>query len=167
MRSVFVIVMVALAALFVHPPQASGQVFYMENPNVGKEAQNFTLNVLDGGEASFDDFREGKKAIVFFWATWCPHCRTALNELVRRKQEIDSLDIKVVLVDVGEAREIVQKYFEKNNIDMDVFLDEATEISETYGVIGIPTFYFVGEDGIIRKVQNSFPQDFENPFYGS
>ena len=166
MKNTYIIALITLMALFFNPLQASGQVFFMENPNVGKEAEDFTLKILNGGETSLSEFREGKKAVVFFWATWCPHCREALAELDQRKQEIEDNDIKIVLVDVGESKEVVGKYLEKNNINMDVFLDEETQVSEIYGVIGIPTFYFVGEDGIVRKVQNSLPEDLEMIFYG-
>ncbi|MBN1870805.1 MAG: TlpA family protein disulfide reductase [Candidatus Omnitrophica bacterium] len=166
-RNIRFITMVALVALAFYPVQASGQVFFMENPNVGKEAQEFTLKVLDGTEVNLSEVRKGKKAVILFWATWCPHCRGALNGLRQKKQEIENQDIKIILIDVGESREVVGKFFEKNGIDMDVFLDEATEVSEIYGVVGIPTFYFIGEDGIIRKVRNSLPQDLEMVFYGA
>ena len=55
----------------------------------------------------------------------------------------------------------------KNKITMDVFLDEASETADSYGIIGVPTFYFVGEDGIVRDVQNSLPEDLDMAFYGS
>ena len=117
MKNTYIIALIALTALFFNPLQASGQVFFMENPNVGKEVEDFTLKVLNGGEVSLSEFREGKKAIIFFWATWCPHCREALAKLDQRKQEIDDNDIKIVLVDVGENKEVVSRYFEKNNLE--------------------------------------------------
>ena len=166
MKSAYIIALIALTVLVFDPLQASGQVFFMGNPNVGKEAQDFTLKVLDGGEVSLNEFLEGKKAIVLFWATWCPGCRETLEGLNQRRQEIEDNDTKIVLVDVGESEEIVKKYFEENDIYIDVFLDEEIEVSKIYGVIGIPTFYFIGGDGIIRKVCNSLPQDLEQAFYG-
>ncbi|MCK5179517.1 MAG: TlpA family protein disulfide reductase [Candidatus Omnitrophica bacterium] len=167
MKSAYMIALIALTVLVFNPLQASGQIFFMGNPNVGKEAEDFTLKNLDGMEVSFSELREGKRAIIFFWATWCPHCREALAALGEKKQEIEDQDIKVVLVDVGETKEVVSKYFEKNGIDMDVFLDEKTAVSSIYGVIGIPTYYFIGEDGVVRKVQNSIPEDLDNVFYGA
>lgn len=165
-KNIFIIAAAILMALVVYPLSSSAQVFFMENPSVGKEAQDFTLKTVGGGEATFSDLRDGKKAIVFFWATWCPHCRSALNKLKGLEQEIEGQNIQLVLVDVGENEQVVKSYLDRNNIDADVFLDEQTKVSELYGVIGIPTFYFVGEDGITRKVQNAFPEDLEKPFYG-
>lgn len=167
MKNTYIVALIALAALVFNPLQASGQGFFIGNPNVGKEAKDFTLKVLDGSESSLSEFREGKKAIVFFWATWCPHCREALANLNEKRQEIQDKGIKIVVVDAGESKEVVSKYLKNNNIDMNVFLDEESEAAEAYGVIGIPTFYFIGEDGIIRNVRNSFPQDLENVFYGA
>lgn len=166
MKNAWFIFVITVTALVICPLRASGQVFFMENPSVGKEAEDFTLEVLDGGEVSLSEFREGQKAIIFFWATWCPHCRDALEVLKERNQEIEDREIKLVLVDVGESREVVQQYFNKNDIYFNVFLDVETQVAERYGVIGIPTFYYIGEDGIVRKVQNNLPQDLEMVFYG-
>ena len=166
-RATQICALIAVAVLFLNPSPASGQFFFMKNENIGKEAKEFTLNILNGGETSLTEFREGKKAIIFFWATWCPHCRTALSELNEKKTEIKNLGIKIIPVDVGESAEIVGKYFDKNNIEMDVFLDEKSAIAEAYGVVGVPSFYFIGKDGIVRDVLHGLPEDLEKVFYGS
>ena len=160
------ILMMAAVIVMTLSLSSSAQVFFMQNPNVGKPAEDFTLKTVGGGETTFQDVRDGGKAIVFFWATWCPHCREALGKLRQSQQELKDQKIKLILVDVGEEEAAVKSYLDRNKIDMEVFLDEQTDVSGLYGVIGIPTFYFVGEDGIIRKVQNAFPQDLEQSFYG-
>lgn len=166
-KNIYWVLLLAAGVFFFGSLQASGQFFFMKNENIGKPVKEFNLKLLGGKEASLTDFREGKKAIVFFWATWCPHCRTELSKLNEKKSEIDSLGIKLVLVDVGESSEVVAQYFDKNKIDMDVFLDEKNEAAETYEVMGVPTFYFVGEDGIVRDVTHSLPKNIEDAFYGA
>ncbi|MFW5867363.1 MAG: TlpA family protein disulfide reductase [Armatimonadota bacterium] len=38
-----------------------------------EEAQNFTVPLVDGGEAQIEDY-EGKILVLDFWATWCAAC---------------------------------------------------------------------------------------------
>jgi hypothetical protein len=47
---------------------------------------------------------------------------------------------------------------------MDVFLDEDSAVSEEYGLIGVPTFYFVDVNGIVADVMHSLPKDLEAVF---
>ena len=152
------------AAAFFSPAAETGQFFFMKNENVGKEVRDFTLKMLNGGETNLQKYREGKKAIVFFWATWCPHCREALDDMTRQKEAIANKGIKLVLVDVGEEEGVVDKYVQKQKIDMDVFLDIDSKVSEAYDLIGVPTFYFVNEHGFVTDVQHSLPKDLDQAF---
>jgi len=159
----FVALVIFVIFLF-NPSVARGQFFYMENEDIGKPVKDFTLKIAEGEETSLEKYRDGKKAIVFFWATWCPHCRTQLGELRKDQEAIKKKNIKIVLVDVGENEAIVGKYMKKNNINIDVFLDEESEVSDAYGLIGVPTFYYVGADGIVVDVQHSLPDDLDEVF---
>ncbi len=145
-------------------PQAHSQFFFMEDPNVGKEISDFTLNSLKGEEVNFTKFRDGQKSILFFWATWCPHCRRELKSLNVIRKEMDKQGIKIVLVNVGEPARIVKKYLEKHKIDGLVLLDKEGALSESYGVIGLPTFFFVDGEGVVKDVTHSLPKKYEKIF---
>ena len=136
----------------------------MENENIGKPVKDFTLKIVNGEETNLEKYRDGQKAIVFFWATWCPHCRVQLGELNKNQNAIEKKNIKIVLVDVGENEAIVGKFMKKNKIHIDVFLDEDLKVSDLYGLIGVPTFYYVGEDGNVIDVQHSLPDGFDKIF---
>ncbi len=167
MKKVFqIIVIVFLAATVFKPLVAQGQFFFAEKEKVGKPIQGFTLDLLSGDQMSLDEFRQGQRALVFFWATWCPHCREALGELSARRDELEGMGIKVALVDIGESPQVVGKYFERNDIDMDVFLDVDTVVGTDYGIVGVPTYYFVDEAGIVANILHGFPEDFEAAFAG-
>jgi len=143
------------------PPQAPAQFFFMPNSLVGKAAPEFTLKNLEGKELSLTQYRDGQSAVIFFWATWCPHCRTALKGLNQKKAEFEKKGIKLVLVDLGESAEEVSEHLRKSNMDLNVFLDMDTALSESYGVIGVPTFYLVSKDGIVKKVDHALPENYE------
>ena len=163
-NTIRVITLIVLTVLFFNPLQASGQMFFMKNENIGKEAQDFRLRTLKGKEVSLGELRRGRKTVIFFWATWCPHCRVALTKLDQQKYDIENKKIKLILVDVGESEQIVNRYMEKNNIDMDVFMDEKSEVTEAYGVVGLPTFCFINKEGIIKDFQNGLPDDLNSVF---
>ncbi|MCK5580942.1 MAG: TlpA family protein disulfide reductase [Candidatus Omnitrophica bacterium] len=140
---------------------ASGQFFFFQNPMVGEVAPDFILETLNGGKKSLEEFRDGDPAIVFFWATWCLHCRTQLKELNDSAAEIQEKGIKLVLVDLGESSSQVRAYLKDNGVSLNVFLDKTSEIAEEYGVVGIPTFYFLDKKGIIQAVEHDIPENHE------
>jgi len=100
----------------------------------------------------------------FYGASWCPHCREELSVLSANKEKIEKDSIKVILVDVGENESLVDNYIKKNDIQYDVFLDVESEVADSYGLVGVPTFYFVNEKGIVEDVQHSYPKDLEKVF---
>lgn len=156
--------LVLLSGFF--PAPARAQFFFVNPPQVGKPAPDFKLKMLDGREATLSEYRAGKKAIVFFWATWCPHCRVALKDLVERRAEFKQKGVSLVLVDLGESPEVVRRYMEKQEIGLDVFLDETQAAAGDYGVVGLPTFFFVDEAGMIQNVQHSLPAGWDTLFGG-
>jgi len=141
--------------------EAQAQFFMFQNPLIDEEAPNFSIPTLSGREQDLNTFRDGQKAIIFFWATWCPHCRKQLTELNDMKSELEDSEIKIVLIDLGESAKQVRSYMEKNKIDIEVFLDQEQLISEEYGIVGVPTFYFVNKDGIIKAVEHEIPSNYE------
>ena len=156
-------VLLIFGLLFVafHPSQAMGQFYFQENEGIGKPVKNFTLPVVDGTAMSFAQFRGEDKAIVFFWATWCPHCRRELGNLVLKKEEFARQGIKIALVDVGEDEAVVKQYLQKNKVDMTVFLDEDSSVAQNYNLDGVPTFHLIDKEGIVRDVQYSLPPNYD------
>ena len=163
-NTIKIIALVVFTTVFFNPSTAQGQFFYMENEAIGKPVKDFTLKIVNGEATSLEKYRDGQKAIIFFWATWCPHCRVQLGVLNKNLKAIGEKNIKIVLVDVGESEAIVGKYMEKNKIDINVFLDEETKVSDLFGLIGVPTFYYVDEEGIVIDVQHSLTDDIDKVF---
>jgi len=133
----------------------------MQNTLVGQLAPDFTLEMISGQEVNMTQYRSGQPAMIFFWATWCPHCRKQLKELTQNRQAIEASGIKIILVDVGENLQEVREYIKVNNISFDVFLDENTETAFKYKIAGVPTFFFVNEEGVILDVKNILIADYK------
>ncbi|MGR3304326.1 MAG: TlpA family protein disulfide reductase [Candidatus Scalindua sp.] len=131
---------------------------------IGKPVPDFTLKTLKKDKVNLAEYRNGKKTIIFFWATWCPHCREAMGKLNENSKELIKKDIKLVLINQGEREKIVKNYIQKNNIEFDIFLDEEMSLMEPYGLIGVPTFFFINEEGIVKDVQHILPEKYQDIF---
>jgi peroxiredoxin len=144
------------------PSSARGEFPFFENPLVGQAAPDFTLKTLQGTPVNMTRFRENKSAVIFFWATWCPHCRAALKELNKETEQMEKKGIKLILVDLGEGAKEVGAYVSRNQIGLTVFLDEDSFLSDPYAIIGVPTFVLVDQQGIVRAVEHALPENYED-----
>ena len=136
-----------------------------ENPLVGEKAPDFSLKTVSGQEVNLTKFRNSQNTIIFFWATWCPHCREQLQELTsQRADEIRKKGIKLLLVDVEETPAEVSAYVKKYKIPFDVVVDEDSRVSEEYNIVGVPTFFFVDRQGIVQSVEHEISKDYEENF---
>lgn len=133
---------------------------FYDNPLVGKVAADFKLAQTRGGDATLNGLRNGGKAVVFFWATWCPHCREQLKDLDVRKKELEKLGAAVILVDIGEDKATVERYLNSKGYDYNVLLDVDSAAAEMYEVVGVPTIVFIGTDGKIVESMNGFPENY-------
>lgn len=62
---------------------------------------------LDGKTVRLSDF-EGMPVVVFFWASWCPVCRTELPEMERLQLAARKERVRVVGVNI-EERDVFRK----------------------------------------------------------
>lgn len=169
MNRILKIAFISLLLFTATTPQVVlSQLFIMEveNANLGKPAPDFTLMTTDGTQTNFTEYRNGRKAIIYFWATWCPDCLEKLTYFNQKSEQYLNKGIVLVVIDVGEKPEAVQKYLKKNNISLKVFLDEKSTLMDPYGVFSVPTIFFVNEKGIVRDVLNEMPKDVEAVFGG-
>lgn len=163
MKIVGRILLVVFIFLFIFGISRSrAQFFIFGNPLEGKAAPDFTLATLTKESVTMSEYREGQPAILFFWAIQCPHCREALDDLNVRAPEIQKQGFKIILVDVGESKFDVESYIKDHNVGLDVFLDEDSSVASDYSIIGVPTFFLVDKDGIVRSAEHTFPEEYQN-----
>jgi cytochrome c biogenesis protein CcmG/thiol:disulfide interchange protein DsbE len=119
------------------------------SPLVGREAPDFTISMLQGGELSLRELR-GKIAVMNFWASWCyPACWNEAPRLEAAWQRYK--DQGVVLVGIvyqdteGNARDFIAKHGKTYPNGMDV----RSRIAIEYGVYGVPETFFIDREGKI------------------
>jgi len=128
----------------------------------GSTAPDFELETLDGETLKLSDLR-GKKVILNFWATWCPPCR---EEMPAMQKYFDEHKDEVVIVAVNMTdrdtnEEAVHDYINEFNFTYPIPMDREDEVSKAYGVINVPTTYFIGTDGVVQQPRRSGPVDYD------
>lgn len=122
------------------PPQIDGLA-------VGDEVAPFTLETMDGSYLNIADLK-GKKIILNFWASWCGPCKAEMPDMQKfyenHKDEVEIIAINMTgkETNFSDAEEFVEAY----ELTFPILLDHDLELSDKYGIMAIPTTYFIGTD---------------------
>jgi cytochrome c biogenesis protein CcmG, thiol:disulfide interchange protein DsbE len=119
-------------------------------PRTGDPLPKAIVTDLKGGSVSLPDEFRGKVTLIHFFATWCAYCPkevAALESLYGRYRDRGLVPCSV---GVGESREKVASFGERERISYPLLLDPASSAAKKYGVTGIPTTYVLDASGIVR-----------------
>lgn len=117
-------------------------------PEIGAVAPPIEQPTLSGDTLSLFDLR-GESVVINFWATWCAPC---LVEMPALQDLHDENDVRIVGVNMGEARAVVAEWIAENDITFDIVLDLNGQVSQMYRLRGQPSTYVVAPDGIITHI---------------
>ena len=99
----------------------------------------YALRSLSGDVVFEEDIYKNPKVVLFFWASWCPHCIHQMKNLSEHKQDLKKMGIKVYFVNAGESPAVVERVKERFNIEAPIIIDDGY-FARKYNVFGIPTF---------------------------
>ena len=129
-----VIVLLVCAQLFVNQGLVSG-------------APPTTLHgrTLDGQAFELAQFR-GRPAVIYFWASWCPVCKTMQGtvQAVAKDHPVISLALQ------SGAEAEVRRYMNDQGFNPKTLLDADGAIGKRFGLHGVPTLFILGPEGAIR-----------------
>ena len=114
-------------------------------------APDFTLHDVDGNTSKLSDF-QGKPVILNFWASGCTPCKMEMPDF-QRKFETYGEDIHFLIVNMTDGKretlEKASKFIEDNGFTFPVYYDVEQEAAYTYGVMSLPTTYFIDAEGYL------------------
>lgn len=88
------------------------------------QVPDFVLSDLEGQPVDIRDYR-GSFVVIHIAATWCPFCNAEAPYLQELSQAYAGRNVKVLLIDVKEPRELVQeKLQDRFRFTFPVLLDE-------------------------------------------
>ncbi len=120
------------------------------NLNTGDIAPTFQTTRLDGMAAHFPAAWAGKPVVVRFWADWCKFCEGEMQAIEKVYQRNKAKGLQVIAINAGQDRKSVEAFIKKIGVTYPVLLDENAKIAKRYGVVGLPTTYFVDAKGVVR-----------------
>jgi len=166
-RKFFLLVLICSLVIVCSVSQSRAQWFLFQNPLLGKQAKEFSLQDMDGRKQSLSDLRKGAPVIIFFWATWCPHCVNQLADLQKHADLFSRKNIRLILVDLGEDAQKVGNFLARRGLSFDMILfDSDGAVANDYGVQGVPTYIFIGRNGVVKAVDHRLLRDYERILLG-
>lgn len=112
------------------------------------KAIDFKLKDLSGKEISLSDLK-GKRVFLNFWASWCPPCKAEMPNIEKLYEETKNSDLVIIAVNLGEDKDTVKSFIDKNNYNFTVLLDSNQSVAEKYNISSIPTSFFIDKNGKI------------------
>ncbi|MEM7128935.1 MAG: redoxin domain-containing protein [Chloroflexota bacterium] len=119
---------------------------------VGRPAPLFALTTLTGEHFDLAE-QQGTPVLLNFWATWCGPCRAELPALQATAQQYAG-QVKIVAVDQAETPAAVRRYAEELGLTFIIPMDTEGSVGNLYNIRGLPTTFFIDENGIIRQVRS-------------
>ena len=119
-------------------------------PFLGFRAPDFAFEDLEGRVWRLSALR-GKPVLLNFWATWCPPCRKEVPDLERFH---DRYGDRIVLLGInwGEDPAEVRRFLKRYGVTYTNLLDKDGKFFVRYRLTGLPTSYWIDEEGIIRGI---------------
>lgn len=118
--------------------------------NVGDAAPGFVASRLDGTPAAFPAAYAGKPLAIRFWADWCRFCEGEMKDIETVYRRHQGRGLEVLAVNAGQDKATVAAFMAKIGASYPALLDEKSAIARQYGVVGLPTTYFVDAKGVVR-----------------
>ena len=122
----------------------------VEKPSQEKviTAADFRLVDTDSTYRQLSDFKS-KIIMIHFWADWCPHCRQEFPELQKVYDELKSKGFLIVGINSGQSFDHAIGIQQEFNLTFPMLVDEQAKVAEEYKVVGLPTSFFINEQGKI------------------
>jgi peroxiredoxin len=112
-------------------------------------APDFSLENIQGKMVNIRHYR-GQVTLINFWATWCPNCREESPCLEKLSTQYSARGLILFRIASKESRETVEKYLEKDSLNVPVLLDKTGKVGRLFSLWAHPTSYLIDRQGMVR-----------------
>jgi peroxiredoxin len=121
-------------------------------PQVGEPAPDFDAVDVDGSTVRLSKF-VGKPVWLTFGASWCGDCRAEALDLQATYDRYAAQGLAILAVFIEEDDAAVREYAGRLGFTFRLISDPRDRLASGYHILGIPTHYFIGADGVLREVR--------------
>lgn len=121
-----------------------------EAPMVGYLAPDFTLPTATGNTITLNDLR-GRPVVLNFWASWCGPCRIETPHFQAFSEQYAG-KLVVVGINQQESAATINKFATEFELTYPLLIDEDNRVNQAYAVFGLPTTFFIDENGVIFDI---------------
>ncbi|MFA4080963.1 redoxin domain-containing protein [Mycobacteroides salmoniphilum] len=112
---------------------------------------NFNAKTIDGADFAGGSLT-GKKAVLWFWAPWCPTCQKEAPDL--QKAAIAHPDVTFVGVAAQDQVSAMRDFVTKYGLTFVQLADTDAKVWALYDVTHQPAFAFLGSEGTAEVVKS-------------
>ena len=133
-------------------PAAAPILSGTEGLEIGAAAPNFISTDLDGNVIELSEL-QGQPVILNFWATWCAPCKLEMPELDAAYATYQEQNLAILAVNREESPDTIRPYFyDEMGLAFTPVLDEDGLVANLYGILVMPTTFFINPDGLITAI---------------
>ena len=118
---------------------------------VGDVPSRIALSDLRGNSVVIPSDFKGQVVLIHFWASWCPTCRGEMTALDSLYGTYGRRRVTPCSIGIGEKRETAVSYLKNMTVSYPVLLDPDSSTRKPFGVAGIPTYFVLDREGVIRQ----------------
>ena len=119
-----------------------------ESRKVQKQAPDFTLPLLEGGQLHLSSYR-GKIVLLDFWATWCVPCREETPHFVELQNKYGDRGLQIIGVSMDDSPDPVHPFYQQFHMNYPVVMGTADVGAAYGGVLGLPIAFLIDREGRI------------------
>lgn len=114
-------------------------------------APDFALKDLEGNVVRLSRFNGKKAVLLYFWATWCPHCVASRPDIAAIREKVPESDLQILGINVGagDSLQKVQRFQKGHPTSWPILYDADQQVAQSFGVQGIPLYVLVNKKGEI------------------
>ena len=113
----------------------------------GPGVPDIPVTDFDGGTVVLTDYA-GTPLVVNFWASWCPPCIAEMPDL-EAVSDLAEGQVTFVGVNTQDTPERADDLVVETGVTYDLVADPEGALARAFGVIGMPSTFYVGADGTI------------------